>query len=74
MNIAAELKLHAGEELQHAMILADQIDYLGGDPTATPRELNCSLEREIARRPGCPILDMFFMSRVGRLEPHPLTR
>ena len=33
MNIAAELKLHAAEELQHALIIADQIDYLGGEPT-----------------------------------------
>ncbi|MFZ0305004.1 MAG: ferritin-like domain-containing protein [Terracidiphilus sp.] len=37
MNIAAELKLHATQELQHAMIIADQIDYLGGMPTATPK-------------------------------------
>jgi bacterioferritin len=36
MNIAGELKLHAAEELQHALIIADQIDYLGGMPTATP--------------------------------------
>jgi bacterioferritin len=36
MSIAAELKLHAAQELQHAMIIADQIDYLGGMPTASP--------------------------------------
>jgi bacterioferritin len=42
MNIAAELKLHAAEELQHAMIIADQIDYLGGMPTATPKEVKLS--------------------------------
>ncbi len=30
MQIAGELKLHAAEELQHALIIADQIDYLGG--------------------------------------------
>jgi bacterioferritin len=46
MNIAAELKLHAGEELQHAMILADQIDYLGGDPTATPKPVKLSKKPE----------------------------
>jgi len=33
MNIADELKKHAGEELQHALIIAKQIDYLGGMPT-----------------------------------------
>ena len=46
MNIAAELKLHAGEELQHALILADQIDYLGGTPTATPKPVKLSKKAE----------------------------
>ena len=46
MNIAAELKVHAGEELQHAMILADQIDYLGGSPTATPKPVKLSKKAE----------------------------
>ena len=36
MNIAAELEKHAGEELQHALTVAKQIDYLGGTPTVTP--------------------------------------
>jgi len=42
MSIAAELKKHAGEELQHALIIADQIDYLGGSPTATPKLVKLS--------------------------------
>jgi bacterioferritin len=42
MNIAGELKKHAAEELQHAMIIADQIDYLGGMPTATPKPVKLS--------------------------------
>ncbi len=46
MNIAGELKLHAAEELQHALILADQIDYLGGMPTATPKEVKLSSKAE----------------------------
>ncbi len=46
MNIASELKLHATEELQHAMIIADQIDYLGGMPTATPKEVKLSKKPE----------------------------
>ena len=33
MNIAQELEVHAGEELQHALTIAKQIDYLGGMPT-----------------------------------------
>ncbi len=31
-DIIKEIKIHAGEELQHAIILAEQIDYLGGYP------------------------------------------
>ncbi len=33
MSIAEELEKHAGEELQHALVIAKQIDYLGGQPT-----------------------------------------
>ena len=36
MSIAKELEVHAGEELQHAITIAKQIDYLGGTPTSTP--------------------------------------
>lgn len=37
MAIATELEKHAGEELSHALIIANQIDYLGGTPTVTPK-------------------------------------
>jgi len=33
MTIAKELEVHAAEELQHAINIAKQIDYLGGTPT-----------------------------------------
>jgi len=36
MAIADELEVHAGEELKHAITIAKQIDYLGGQPTVTP--------------------------------------
>ena len=39
MNIAGELEVHAGEELQHAITLAKQIDYLGGMPGTTALQL-----------------------------------
>jgi bacterioferritin len=32
-DIIKELKIHANEEIGHAIILADQIDFLGGVPT-----------------------------------------
>jgi bacterioferritin len=34
-DIIKEMKIHATEEIQHAMILADQIDYLGGSPSVS---------------------------------------
>jgi bacterioferritin len=42
MNIAGELEVHAGEELQHALKIADQIDYLGGKPNVTPKTVKTS--------------------------------
>jgi bacterioferritin len=42
MNIARELEVHAREELQHALIIAKQIDYLGGDLTVTPQPVRTS--------------------------------
>src|SRR5437588_2266856 len=46
MNIAAELEVHAGEELQHALIVAKQIDYLGGMPKVTPKPVKTSEKAE----------------------------
>src|SRR4051794_15494111 len=46
MSIASELKKHAAEELQHALIIADQIDYLGGMPTNTPKPVKLSEKPE----------------------------
>src|SRR5207253_10534074 len=37
MAIAAELEKHAREELEHALNIAKQIDYLGGMPSGTPK-------------------------------------
>jgi bacterioferritin len=42
MGIAKELEEHAGEELKHALIIAKQIDYLGGDITVTPKVVKTS--------------------------------
>ncbi|MGB2628245.1 MAG: ferritin-like domain-containing protein [Candidatus Acidiferrum sp.] len=46
MNIASELEKHAAEELQHALTIANQIDYLGGVPTATPRPVKVTEDNE----------------------------
>ncbi len=42
MSIAGELEKHAGEELQHALILSNQIDYLGGMPSVSPKPVKTS--------------------------------
>lgn len=42
MNIAEELEQHALEELQHAITVAKQIDYLGGMPTVQPKPVRTS--------------------------------
>lgn len=42
MQIAKELEVHAGEELAHALTIAKQIDYLGGEITATPKVVKTS--------------------------------
>ena len=46
MNIAAELAVHAKEELDHALILSDQIDYLGGVPAVTAKPVKTSDKAE----------------------------
>ena len=46
MNIADELEKHAGEELAHALLIAKQIDYLGGMPTVTPLPVKTSEKPE----------------------------
>lgn len=46
MNIAKELEVHAGEELAHAITLANQIDYLGGMPITKPAEVRTSEKAE----------------------------
>jgi len=46
MKIAAELEVHAKEELAHALVIAKQIDYLGGMPTVTPKPVKTSEKAE----------------------------
>ena len=37
MNIAEHLEQHAKQELEHALTISRQIDYLGEMPTTTPK-------------------------------------
>jgi bacterioferritin len=42
MNIAAQLEQHAHQELEHALIISRQIDYLGKMPTVTAEPVKTS--------------------------------
>ena len=50
MNIADQLEEHAKQELQHALIVSRQIDYLGAMPTVNPKPVKISEDpREMLR-------------------------
>jgi bacterioferritin len=46
MNIADELAVHATEELQHALAIANHVDYLGGMPSAQQKPVKTSDKNE----------------------------
>jgi bacterioferritin len=45
-----ELRKHVGQELTHAMTLADQIDFLGGVPTVTVPKIKNEPDEDAALR------------------------
>jgi bacterioferritin len=45
-DIARELEQHAKEELDHALKISKQIDYLGGTPAVTPKAVKLSEKPE----------------------------
>ena len=42
MDVANQLEIHAKQELDHALILSRQIDYLGKMPAVTPKPVRTS--------------------------------
>jgi bacterioferritin len=46
MNIAGELAIHAKEELDHALQIANHVDYLGGMPAVKPKPVKTSEKAE----------------------------
>jgi bacterioferritin len=46
MSIAKELEQHAREELDHALTIAKQVDYLGGMPSVTAKPVRTSEKAE----------------------------
>ncbi|HZM28329.1 MAG TPA: ferritin-like domain-containing protein [Gemmatimonadales bacterium] len=50
MDIATQLEVHAKQELDHALIISRQIDYLGKMPAVTPKPVRTSKKaREMLR-------------------------
>jgi len=43
-NIIKELKVHANEEIGHALVLADQISFLGGVPSINVDEIKVNID------------------------------
>jgi len=50
MSIAKELESHAKQELDHALIIAQQIDYLGGTPAVVPKPVKLADKAEALLR------------------------
>ena len=46
MNIAGELEKHAKQELEHALVISKQVDYLGGMPVVQPKPVRTSEKAE----------------------------
>src|SRR5690348_5112830 len=46
MDIAAHHEIHAEQELDHALIISQQIDYLGKMPAVTPKPVRTSKNAE----------------------------
>ena len=45
-DVIKEIKLHATEEIGHALILADQIDFFGGTPTVDVSDIKTSKDND----------------------------
>lgn len=50
MSIAQELEKHAAQELQHALTIAKQVDYLGGTPTVQPKPVEVTEDNKAMLR------------------------
>jgi bacterioferritin len=46
MKIADELEIHGKEELDHALAIANHVDYLGGMPSVSPKPVKTSEKAE----------------------------
>jgi bacterioferritin (cytochrome b1) len=59
MDIANQLEIHAKQELDHALTISRQIDYLGKMPSVTPKPLG----HRKKRRTCCVLISKMKMKR-----------
>ena len=70
-SIQKELLVHAQEEMQHAVMISEQIDYLGGTPVANAEKIetsNNSLEMLKQDLKGERNAIMGYKERIGKAE------
>jgi hypothetical protein len=53
LSILDELKVHLGQELSHAQILAEQVSFLGGEPIVTVPPVERAADSRLALKPTC---------------------
>ena len=69
MNIADQLEQHAHQELQHALTISRQIDYLGKMPSVTPKPRSRgSATRRALRWASEPISICGFSGRISSCQ------
>src|ERR1039458_5924925 len=50
LGVIDELKLHLGQELSHAQVLAEQVSFLGGEPATTVPAVERASDSRLALR------------------------
>ena len=68
MDIAAQLEIHAKQELDHALIISRQIDYLGTMPAVTPGQSNAVMRPGLLKNPIAGECDDSGQASVQRTE------
>jgi len=79
-DIIKELKIHANEEIAHALILADQISYLGGVPSVEVEKIyidannETMLEQDLAGEEDAIVRYKERVKQAEELQEYPLSQ
>ena len=74
MKIADELAIHATEELDHALKIANHVDYLGGMPSVTPKPVSTHTSRNASHNCKRQRMDWVNMRSVQGWMQYPCPR